>query len=144
MSSVLAPFAFVHAGTKNANGESVGTSSMTSRIKSDFLAEYPGARLEFRKTDRIGGTNTHVFWILVPKANESRFQPMLDRIGSDFHQGNGFVVYKWKPRTVETPMVCEPTRMQAAKIGYKMSNTWGAELSPELAATVIHCPRRSR
>ena len=143
--SGLTPFAFVHAGAKSANGESIGTSTMTTRIKTDFLDKSPGARLEFRKTDRINGTNAHIFWILVPNGSEPRYQSMLECIGEDFHQGNGFVVYKWKQRVSETPAPSmEPTRSQAARAGYgKMSSTWGASLSPELAATVIHCPRRT-
>jgi hypothetical protein len=146
MSSTLAPFAFVHAGTRNASGESVGDITMTTRIKNDFLALYPGARLEFRKTERLrNGENAHVFWILVSRGTEPRYQSMLDRIGNDFYQGNGFAVYKWKQREVtETPAKPEPTRNQVARVGYKISNTWGAELPPEIASTVLHFPRRAK
>lgn len=146
MASILAPFAFVRAGTKNATGESIGSSSMTMRIKQDFLSEYPGARLEFRKTEQIAsGEKVHVFWVLVPKNLEHRFRPMLDRIGDDFYQGNGYAVYKWKQRAAPPPAACEPTLRQVSKMGYgKMSNTWGAELPPELAATVLHFPRRAK
>jgi len=140
MSSILAPFAFVHAGTKNANG-SIGHNAMNTRIKTDFLCEFPGTRLEFKKTDRVNGENVHVFWILIPKGSELRYASMLERIGENFHQGNGFVVYKWKKYTTETPTT-EPTPKQASRIGYTMSNTWGAALAPEIAASVIHCPRR--
>jgi hypothetical protein len=143
-SAILAPFAFVHSGTKNANGESVGTSTMITRIKTEFLSEFPGARIEFKKSNRVRGENVHVFWILIPKGSESRYQKMLEKIGKDFHQGNGFVVYKWKNHIVETP---PPSRELSAKSAYRlsygpMSNTWGVSLTPEIAASIIHCPRR--
>ena len=146
MSSTLAPFAFVHAGTRNTSGESVGSITMTARIKSDFLAEYPGARLEFRKTERLrSGDNAHVFWVLIPRGTETRYQPMLEKIGNDFYQGNGFAVYKWKQREAPTPPAsCEPARNQVSRVGYKISSTWGAELAPEIAATVMHFPRRAK
>jgi hypothetical protein len=147
MSSTLAPFAFVHAGTRNAAGESIGSITMTARIKNDFLSEYPGSRLEFRKTQRLrSGENAHAFWVLVPRGTETRYQPMLDKIGHDFYQGNGFVVYKWNHRETPTtpPASCEPARNQVSRVGYKVSSTWGAELAPEIAATVMHFPRRAK
>ena len=144
MSSTLVPFAIVHAGTRNASNESVGSFTMTTRIKTDFLNTFPGARLDFRKTERLrSGENAHVFWVLIPRGTEKRYQPMLDSIGHDFYQGNGFAVYKWKQQdTPAPPTTCEPTHNQVSRVGYKISSTWGAELAPEIAATVMHFPRR--
>jgi hypothetical protein len=111
MNSTHVPFALVHADIQCDSDV-----PMTTCIKNEFLSVYPDARIEFRKTERLSnGNNVHVFWILVPYGTESHHQSMLDCIGNNFYQGNGFVVYKWKhSEVIETP------RNQRAHIRYKI------------------------
>lgn len=97
----------------------------------DAIKAFPGIRVDYRGMERVNGENAHIFNLLVTKGTESRYEGLLALIGDTFYQGNQFVIYKWIDRaTVPTPSPA-PSQVQLrnaqARIGYKVSSTWGVE-----------------
>jgi hypothetical protein len=108
-----------------------GKDSQMYAIK-DAIKTFPGIRVDYRGMERVNGENAHIFNLLVTKGTESRYEGLIAMIGDTFYQGNQFVIYKWVDRSTPTPAPTpSPTQAQlrnaAARVGYKMSSTWGVE-----------------
>jgi len=104
-----------------------GKESQMFAIK-DAIKAFPGIRVDYRGMERVNGENAHIFNLLVTKGTESRYEGLNAMIGDTFYQGNQFVIYKWVERSTpaQTPA---PTQLRnaVARVGYKMSSTWGVE-----------------
>jgi hypothetical protein len=101
------------------------------------INSYPNIIVEYRGMERVNGENAHIFHLLIPKGTDSRYAGLKSMIGDTFYQGNQFVIYKWVDHT-PNPTPVEPT--PTPYIGYKMTNTWGAEIDPSIE--VFHYKRR--
>jgi hypothetical protein len=106
-----------------------GKDSQMYAIK-DAIKTFPGIRVDYRGVERVNGENAHIFNLLVTKGTESRYDGLLALIGDTFYQGNQFVIYKWVERSTPAPTPA-PTQAQqrnaVARVGYKVSSTWGVE-----------------
>jgi len=105
-----------------------GKDSQMYAIK-DAIKAFPGIRVDYRGMERVNGENAHIFNILVTKGTESRYEGLNAMIGDTFYQGNQFVIYKWVERSyVPTPAPSHTQlRNAVARVGYKVSSTWGVE-----------------
>jgi hypothetical protein len=102
-----------------------GKESQMYAIK-DAIKAFPGIRVDYRGVERVNGENAHIFNLLVTKGTEARYEGLLALIGETFYQGNQFVIYKWVDRATPSPTPA-PSRNAEARVGYKVSSTWGVE-----------------
>jgi hypothetical protein len=133
MSSTLVNIAYVHASRKTIPDIHSAT------MKSGILKSFPNVRVVYVKTTRnYEGVEVYVFHLRVTRGTEGNYQALMDRIGSNFYQGDQFVIYKWRSTDeanskTQTTLNHEPTRAEASKIGYMApSTTLGATLDPSI------------
>jgi hypothetical protein len=113
-----------------------GKDSQQYNIK-QAVSAFPGIRVEYRGIERVNGENAHIFHLLIPKGTDHRYSELTALIGNTFYQGNQFVIYKWVDRSPVPTQA--PTPIQSSHVGYKMNNTWGAEIDPTIQ--VLHLRR---
>ena len=104
-----------------------GKESQTVAIK-DAIKAFPSIRVDYRGVERVNGENAHIFNLLVTKGTEARYEGLNAMIGDTFYQGNQFVIYKWVERSSPAPTPApSQLRNTQARLGYKVSSTWGVE-----------------